>query len=205
MTQRVWKFIAAATTEMATPVYNSLIQAGDRFEQAIAKLQSLLSVRSLRTVLTSAVSGGASSAADFTLMTLTVPANRLVVGDILHLVINGTVNHPNSPGTTISYWVRVGTTKVMTITYVPAANMTGQPFEFTAQLLTQSIGAAGVIACGGTMTSNTNATTSFRYTGVPSTATQDTTSSFNITVGGTFSNINAGNLMTAVMGAIFQR
>lgn len=196
--------MTTVTSTMTTPVFNSLVQLGDTIDQAIGKLQSLLSVRALRSILTSAVTGGASSTADFTLLTLTIPANRLLAGDVLELFINGTVNHPSAPGTTISYWVKIGATKVMTITYTPAATMTAMPFAFNARVVTRSVGAAGVIACGGEMTSHTSATNVFRYAGTPATATQDTTASFNITVGGTFSNSNAGNLMTAVQGGAYQ-
>lgn len=204
MTQRIWKFMATATATMAAPVYNALIQAGDNFETAIAKLQSLLSIRALRAILISPVSGGTSSNADFTLLTLTIPANRLVAGDIFEFALQGTNNKTNALGSTVSYWVRVGATKVMTITFTPSGAINNQPFTFNGRLIVRSIGSAGTIACGGEMTSHTTATTVFRYAGTPGVATQNTTASFTITIGGTYSNINASNLMTAVLGAISQ-
>ena len=204
MTQRVWKFIAAATTEMATPVYNSLIQAGDRFEQAIAKLQSLLSVRNLRTVLTAPVSVGASSIVDLTIITLPVAANRAQVGDVYDIELRGLWTKPNSAGTTIQFWVKVDTVKVVTLTYTPGAAITNLPFVMRARVTVRSIGAAGVLAGAGDMTLATSATAVAYVIAGGATDTQNTTAAFNITAGIVFSNSNASNNVTANVGYIRQ-
>lgn len=196
--------MSTVTSVMTTPVHNSLIQLGDTIDEAIGKLQSLLSVRALRTVLTSQVTGGASTTANFTLMTLNIPANRLQVGDVLDFVIHGQNTKTNSGGSVIEYWVAIGGTQVITLSFTPGAAVTNQPFVVRGRIAVRSIGGAGVLACGADAISHTATNTVFPRSAAPAITTKDTTSVITVTIGGRYSNNNAGNLMTAVHGEICQ-
>lgn len=204
MTQRLWKFMSTVTTVMTTPVHNSLIQLGDTIDQAIGKLQSLLSVRSLRTVLTSPVTGGASTTANFTLMTLTVPANRLQVGDVLEFTIHGRNTKTNSGGSVIEYWVSIGGTQCITLSFTPGTGITNQPFVVRGRIVVRSIGGSGALVCAADALSHTTATAVFPRTSAPTVNTRNTTTSLVVAVGGRYSSSNAGNLMTAEHGEICQ-
>lgn len=204
MTVRKWKFMDTLSAGLITPVYNAALVAGDAAADYFGKLQGLLNTRKLRSVLTATVSGGASSTADVTLMTLTIPGNQQLPADAYRFEIRGTWNHPNSGGSTISFWIKVDATKIGVVTITPAATVTTRPFCYQGTIICQSNGSSGVIIGSGDVFVHLNATNTIVSVGAPTTATQNTTSSYNITLGINFSNSNASNLVSALMGEIHQ-
>ena len=83
MSQIKFKFIEALG--IVSPVYGALLQSGDKLTDVFSKLQGLLTWRSMRTSLSTTATGGINSTADFTIGTLTIPANTLQVGDVSKL------------------------------------------------------------------------------------------------------------------------
>lgn len=204
MSVQKWRFMETLTNALITPVYNSLLVAGDAAADYFGKLQGLLSVRKLRTVLTANVTGGASTTADFNLITFTIPAGQQLPGDCYRFEIRGTWDHPNSGGSTISFWVKFGNTKIATVTITPGKAVTSQPFHFKGLIVCQSVGAAGTVAVGCAARINTTATASIDADATPAVGTVNNAGSYNIVLGANFSNSNASNLVTAIVGEIYQ-
>lgn len=189
---------------MITPVYNSALAAGDKITDVFAKLQSLFRVRLLRSIATSPVSGGASTTADVTIQTLTIPANQLLPGDVFDIEIRGKWTKPNAGGSSISFWVKSDTVKIVTVTYTSVTSVTALPFVFRARVTVRAIGAAGVLVGAGDMKLSTTATAVTNVLSGGVSDTRNTTASFNISAGFGFSNSNASNNVTANVSYIRQ-
>lgn len=184
--------------DAVTPTFNSLITVGDTVLEVFSKLQGLLSLRTLRAVITTQYTGGASTTADQNITTLTIPANRLQIGDIINANLRGLWTKPNSGSTTINFWIKVNGTKITTITYQPTATATALPFKVEADLVCRTIGGTGTIFANGNAFLSTNTTTGFaRVQGSGLSQTVDTTATITITLGYNFSNSNASNNITA--------
>lgn len=189
-----------------SPTFNSLITVGDTVLEVFSKLQGLLTIRSLRAIITTQYTGGASTTADQNINTLTIPAGQFQIGDTLQVTVRGLWSKPNSGGTSINFWVKVNGTKITTITYTPGATATALPFKVDADLVCRTIGGTGTIFANGDAFINTNATTGFaRIQGNGINQTVDTTAAVTITVGYNFSNSNASNNITANIANIIMR
>lgn len=194
---QLFRFIQRIETAIS-PTFNSLINVGDTLPAVFAKLQGLLAVRTLRSIITTQYTGGASTTADQNITTLTIPAGQFRVGDALQVTLRGLWTKPNSGGTTINFWVKVNGTKITTITYQPAGTATALPFKVEADLVCRTIGGTGIITANGDAFLSTNATTGFaRVQGNSNNQTIDTTAAVTITVGYNFSNSNTSNNITA--------
>ena len=201
--QVLYRFIQDLTNAV-TPVYNQLLNIGDNPLEIFAKLQGLLSVRLLRQVNTAVVTGGASSTADINIAQLAIPANRLVAGDVFKIRIHGIYTKPLSIGSTINFWVKIGATKALTLTYQSTAGQTNRSFWVDASFDVRSIGGAGVLVFNGFGNVATSATANVVLNNDGTAQTTDTTIAQTITAGFNFSNSNASNSVTANTAKIIQ-
>lgn len=188
-----------------TPVFNQLLAIGDKPLDIFAKLQGLLSIRQLRQVNISAVSGGASTTADISIVTLTIPGNRFVIGDILDLTASGIYSKPLSAGTTINFWVKINGVKRLTLSHTPNNTRSNLPWFLKSDVVIRDIGSAGDMVVEGFKLINTSATATTVVNNTGSTITLDTTADVIVQIGFNFSNNNAGNNVTATIGQIIQR
>lgn len=204
MSLREFKFLESLTSQMITPVFNSVLSAGDKITDLFAKVQALLLESNLRTVLTAAWSGGASTTADQTILTLVVPAGQLQVGDIIEYQLRGVWTKPYQAGTYIQVWVKVNGTRTGDVQYTPTGGVTARPFALKGFLTVRSVGSTGVILGSGDAQFMTNATTTVTMVANGGAVTTDTTATVTITMGIVFSNSNASNNVTANIGFIKQ-
>ncbi len=197
-----FRFIQRIASAAAT--YGSILQVGDRLDTVFQKLQSLLVTRSVRTILTAAVSGGSSSTADINVLSLTISPDTTFAGACYRITLNGTITKPLSIGTTVNIWVKVGSTKVAVLTFTPTAARTNTLFSVDFFITVRTIGASGTVYVSGNGTWQQTATSQLTAFGNGPVATVDNTSNFPITVGFNFSNSNASNNLTAQTGIILQ-
>lgn len=194
MSQVKLKFIEAMAA--VTPVFGALLQAGDKLTDMFAKLQGLLSVRNARASIASEVSGGNSTTDDQTILTYSIPANYLSVGGIIDVRATGAFTKPFSIGTNLTFWVKVGTTKISNFAYQPTITQGARPFNLNVVLVARAIGVSGSIVASGTCTADVSTGTPLVYSnGVVAAA--DTAAPLPITIGYTFSNSNATNAVSA--------
>lgn len=180
-----------------TPVFNSLLVAGDLITDLFAKLQGLLSIRLRRTVLTAAVTGGASTTADVTLASLVIPGSELRAADVIKFFVLGDWNKPNTGTNTVRLWVKVNGVDAGTITYATNSSVTNQPISFDGELVIRSIAAAGVITGGLRAFIHRTATATDLRASQGTDATVNTQTDITITVGIGFATSNANNRVTA--------
>lgn len=200
--QQLFRFIQRVTSAV-TPTFNSLITVGDTVPTVFSKLQALLGIRSLRTVLVSTYTGGASTTADQNIMSLVVPASYNQVGNVFLVKMYGIWTKPFSSGTTIDMWVKINGVKVLNLSYTPTGTATNFPFKFEAMVINRTLGASGVFAVNGRVDYSTNATTGLVVIDSGAfTTTADTNADVTITVGYDFSNSNASNNVQVPLGTI---
>ena len=180
-----------------TPVFNSLLVAGDLITDLFAKLQGLLSIRLRRTVLTAAVTGGASTTADVTLASLVIPGSELRAADVIKFFVLGDWNKPNTGTNTVRLWVKVNGVDAGTITYATNSNVSNQPISFDGELVIRSIAAAGVVTGGLRAFIHRTATAFDLRVSQGTDATVNTQTDITITVGIGFATSNANNRVTA--------
>lgn len=188
-----------------TPVFNQLLAIGDKPLDIFAKLQGLLSIRQLRQVNISAVSGGASTTDDISIVTLTIPGNRFVIGDILDLTASGIYSKPLSLGTTINFWVKVNGVERLTFSHTAAGSRSNLPWFLKTDIVVRDIGSNGEMVVEGFKLINTSSTATTAVSIPGSTIILDTTANIVVQIGFNFSNNNAGNNVTATIGQIIQR
>lgn len=200
--QQLFRFIQRVTSAV-TPTFNSLITVGDTVPTVFSKLQALLGIRSLRTVLVSTYTGGASTTADQNIMSLVVPASYNQVGNVFLVKMYGIWTKPFSNGTIIDMWVKINGVKVLNLSYTPTGTATNFPFNFEAMVINRTLGASGVFAVNGRVDYSTNATTGLVVIDSGAfTTTADTNADVTITVGYDFSNSNASNNIQVPLGTI---
>lgn len=191
MTQHVFKFMQAIT-QTVTPIFNSTLQIGDTFTTIFSKIQGLLAVAGRRFVLTSAVTGGASSTADVTMGTLVIPAGEYQVGTAFDIWLHGTWSKPNSGSNIVRVWVRANGTDVASISYSTNSTITNQPISFTGRVVVRNVSAAGQ-ATGG-IVANFQVV---QRVSVNTPALVNGLGPLTLTVGIGFGTSNAGNQVTA--------
>lgn len=200
--QQLFRFIQRVPSAV-TPTFNSLITVGDTVPTVFSKLQALLGIRSLRTVLVSTYTGGASTTADQNIMSLVVPAAYNQVGNVFLVKMYGIWTKPFSIGTTIDIWVKINGVKVLNLSYTSTGAATNFPFNFEAMVINRTLGASGVFAVNGRVDYSTNATTGLDVIDSGAfTTTADTNADVTITVGYDFSNSNASNNVQVPLGTI---
>lgn len=188
----------------AAATYGSILQVGDRLDTVFQKLQSLLVTRSVRTVLTTAVSGGSSSTADINVLSLTISPDTTFAGACYRITLNGTITKPFSNGTTVNIWVKVGSTKVSVLTFTPTATRINTAFNAEFLINVRTVGAAGTVYASGVGIWAQTATSNLTALGNGPLVTLNNTVSFPLIVGFNFSNSNASNNLTAQTGIVLQ-
>lgn len=185
----------------ATASFGSLLAVNDRMDTILAKIQGLFAWRYSTVSISSVVSGGASSTADINIITTSIGAGYLQQGDIVRVVIDGTISKPLSIGTTINVWLKIGSTKVATLTWTPTATQTAQPFRCEFDAVVRTIAASGVVFGAGAGTWQMAAVTTTAIS-AGTTATVNTTAAISVTAGFNFSNSNASNNVVANFATI---
>lgn len=196
MTQHVFKFMQAIT-QTVTPIFNSTLQIGDTFTTIFSKIQGLLAVAGRRFVLTSPVTGGASSTADVTMGTLVIPAGEYQVGTAFDIWLHGTWSKPNSGTNIVRVWVRANGTNVASISYSTNSSVTNQPISFAGRVVVRNVSAAGSATGGIVATFHSNASAVVQRVSVDIPALVNGLNPLTITVGIGFGTSNAGNQVTA--------
>ncbi len=182
---------------MITPVYNSALAAGDKITDLFAKVQGLLSIRLRRTVLTAAVTGGASSTADITLATLTIPGAEHRIGDVIKFFVLGNWDKPNSGTNIIRLWVKVNGVSAGTLSYTTNSAVTNRAISFDGALVIRTLAASGNVVGGLRAFIHRTATAVDTRSTQGDIATVNTQADLTITVGIGFGTSNAGNRFTA--------
>lgn len=199
-----FKYLEALSA--VTPAYNALLTAGDLITDVFAKLQGLLQRSQKKVILTSNLSGGASTTADVAIQTLTIPASDSQLQDIFEVEFHGIWTKPLSAGTSLSLWIKVNGTKEALVTITTAATVNNQGFHYKGLVTVRQIGANGSVMASGNAVLNTTATaaTSLQSTDVTP-VTVNTTTSWTIQTGFNFSNSNASNNVTVINAKIHQK
>lgn len=142
-----------------------------------------------------------NSTADGAIVTLTFPANSLAAAASFNLRLYGLITSAAIAGT-LSVWIKIGATKVLTQTFtLPGLGTTNTGLFYTASATVRAAGGAGNVQLSSLMTSNNNA-----LNGGPVVATVnaaiDTTIANTLTLGWNWSVANAGNIATAKNASI---
>ena len=199
-----FKYLEALSA--VTPAYNALLTAGDFITDVFAKLQGLLQRSQKRAILTSNLSGGASTTADVAIQTLTIQGTDSHLQDLFEVEFHGVWTKPPAGGSSLSLWIKVNGTKEATVTITPTANVNNQGFHYKGLVTVRQIGANGSVMASGNAVLNTTATaaTSLHSTDVTP-VTVNTTTNWTIQTGFNFSNSNASNNVTVVNAKIHQK
>lgn len=198
MSQIKLKFIEAMSA--VTPVFGQLLVSGDKLTNLFAKVQGLLGIRATRAAITSSVSGGSSTTTDQDILVCTIPANYLSVGDIIQANSGGVFTKPKVSGTSLSWWVKIGTQKVWEIPVVNNNPFTNKKFDLRVRITVRAIGASGTFISNGVLNAEYSTVNMFIDNG--KTVSVPTSSPVNVTIGYTFSNSNASNVVTAHAASI---
>lgn len=197
MSDTKFKFIEALG--IVSPVYNALLQSGDLLVDVFSKLQGLLTWRSIRVTLSTTSTGGINTTADFDIGTLTIPANTLKVGDVIHLTTNQNIT--KATGTVIySSYFKVNGAK--TVVFAKALSIAASGALGTrsfAVFTVRSIGVGGVLVFGGY---GVQGTTMDGVNNSSPLITINTTAAVTITAGASLSAANAGHVIRSHGGEI---
>jgi hypothetical protein len=145
----------------------------------------------------------ANTTADVPFMSVTVPANSLKVGDSFFSEFMMHVNAVASGGT-FGIWLKVNAVKVIQATFTaPGSALSNYAMENWFRWTIRSIGAAGTLQA----TRLNDGSSSFLTTGTSInsfSASVDTTVANTFSVGVNWGTANAGNVMTARTGVMYQ-
>lgn len=199
-----FKYLEALSA--VTPAYNALLIAGDLITDVFAKLQGLLQRSQKKAILTSNLSGGASTTADVAIQTLTIQASDSHLQDLFEVEFHGVWTKPAVGGSSLSLWIKVNGTKEATVTITTLGTVNNQGFHYKGLVTVRQIGANGSVMASGNAVLNTTATaaTSLHSTDVTP-VTVNTTTNWTIQTGFNFSNSNASNNVTVVNAKIHQK
>jgi len=197
MSQIKLKFIEAIAA--VSPTYNALLTAGDKITDVLAKLQGLLVWRNTRLTLSTTATGGINTTADFDIGTLTIPANTLKVGDVIHIVTNQNIAK-GTGGVIYSAWFKVNGAKtgVYAKSFGNAASGANGVRVF-AILTVRSIGVGGVLVFGGYGVQGTGTDGINNNNPV---ITVNTTAAMTVAIGANFSVANASHVISSHGGEI---
>lgn len=199
-----FKYLEALSA--VTPAYNALLTAGDLITDVFAKLQGLLQRSSKKVILTSNISGGASTTADVAIQTLTISGNDSQLQDLFEVEIHGVWTKPSVGGSSTNLWIKVNGTKAAVVTLPNTSLVTNRGFHYKGLVTVRQIGANGSVMASGNAVLNTTATaaTSLHSTDVTP-VTVNTTTNWTIQTGFNFSNSNASNNVTVINAKIHQK
>lgn len=195
-----FKFFEELST--VTPVYGAALTVGDKITDVFAKLQGLLSWRNLRVVVDSTTTGAINTTADYNMLTLSIPANTLRVGDIIEIDIFSLVKK-GAVAMNSLYWLKVNGTKSANMTYALGnAALDSVGFTFRAKLQVRSIsGGSATLAYLAENWRTANAPIVVGSNVVP-TFTVPSNAVITITAGANFSVANAANSIRPCAGGI---
>ena len=195
-----FKFFEALST--VTPVYDATLTIGDKITDVFAKLQGLLTWRKLRVVVDTTATGAINTTADYDMLTLSIPANTLRVGDIIEIDIFSLVKKGTGAMNSL-YWLKVNGTKSANMTYALGnAALDSVGFTFRAKLQVRSIsGGSATLAYLAENWRTANASIVVGSNVVP-TFTVPSNAVITITAGANFSVANAANSIRPCAGGI---
>lgn len=195
-----FKFFEALST--VTPVYDATLTIGDKITDVFAKLQGLLTWRKLRVVVDTTATGAVNTTADYNMLTLSIPANTLRVGDIIEIDIFSLVKK-GAVAMNSLYWLKVNGTKSANMTYaLGTAALDSVGFTFRAKLQVRSIlGGSATLAYLAENWRTANAPIVVGSNVVP-TFTVPSNAVITITAGANFSVANAANSIRPCAGGI---
>lgn len=190
-----------------TPVHNALLTAGDLITDVFAKLQGLLQRSSKKVILTSNLSGGASTTADVAIQTLTIVGNDSQLQDLFEVEIHGVWTQPWLGGSSINLWIKVNDTKEALVTLPnPVGSVTDQGFHYKGLVVVRQIGANGSVMATGNAVLNTNATAATSLHSTDTTpVTVNVTNNWTIQTGFNFNSSHASNNITIINAKIHQK
>lgn len=189
-----------------TPVHNALLTAGDLITDVFAKLQGLLQRSSKKVILTSNLSGGASTTADVAIQTLTIAGNDSQLEDLFEVEIHGRWTKPSVGGSSTNIWIKVNGTKEALVTLPNTASVINQGFHYKGLVVIRQIGANGSVMATGNAVLNTTATAATALHSTDTTpVTVNVTNNWTIQTGFNFSNSNASNNITIINAKIHQK
>lgn len=189
-----------------TPVHNALLTAGDLITDVFAKLQGLLQRSSKKVILTSNLSGGASTTADVAIQTLTIVGNDSQLQDLFEVEIHGVRTKPSVAGSSTNLWIKVNGTKGALVTLPNTASVTNRGFHYKGLVVVRQIGANGSVMATGNAVLNTNATAATSLHSTDTTpVTVNVTNNWTIQTGFNFSKSNASNNITIINAKIHQK
>ena len=189
-----------------TPVHNTLLTAGDLITDVFAKLQGLLQRSSKKVILTSNLSGGASTTADVAIQTLTIVGNDTQLQDLFEIEIHGVWTKPWLGGSSTTLWVKINDTKEALVTLPNTSSVTNQGFHYKGLVVVRQIGVNGSVMATGNAVFNTDATDSTSLHSTNTTpVTVNVTNNWTIQTGFNFSSSNASNNITIVNAKIHQK
>lgn len=202
MSQIKFKFIQAL--ESITPTYDSVLNVGDKLTDIFSKLQALLLTHTTRTTISTTSTGGINTTADFDMGTLTIPANRLRVGDVI--IFNTVQNVAKGSGNRnfIAYF-KINNNKIVVQTQsMGNSAFTAANTTLRGMITVRSIGTNGVLvySATGSYSSANNPNVFSSLVSTNPTVTVDTTQDISITTGARFSSANASNLISSFGGEI---
>jgi len=202
MSQIKFKFIQAL--ESITPTYDSVLNVGDKLTDIFSKLQALLLTHTTRTTISTTSTGGINTTADFDMGTLTIPANRLRVGDVI--IFNTVQNVAKGSGNRnfIAYF-KINDNKIVVQTQsMGISAFTAANTMLRGMITVRSIGTNGVLvySATGSYSSTYNPNVFSSLVSTNPTVTVDTTQDISITTGARFSSANASNLISSFGGEI---
>lgn len=204
MSQIKLRFIEAIQSAIA-PVFGASLTVGDKLTDVFSKIQGLLASKTNRAVITANVTGGDSSTSDIDILSYTIPAGYQQLGDTYRCKINGAVTKPLSAGTTVSFWLKIETTKAISVTFTPTATMTNLPCDIEFTICTRSVSTTGTLAITARGTLMAGAATNITIIPIGVSATNiDTTAAMAVTIGFVFSNSNASNKVQAFTAEIME-
>lgn len=195
-----FKFFEALSTVM--PVYDVALTVGDKITDVFAKLQGLLTWRNLREVVDTTATGAVNTTADYNMLTLSIPADTLRVGDIIEIDIFSLVKKGTGAMNSL-YWLKVNGTKSTNMTYsLGFAAFDSVGFAFRAKLQVRSIsGSSATLAYLAETVRNANSPLVVGSNVVP-TFTVPSNTAITITAGANFSVANAANSIRPCAGGI---
>jgi len=139
----------------------------------------------------------ANSAADFTVLTETLPANTSRAGMQRRFSMYGLVSNGTTAGT-LQLWVKVGTTKVFTHAFTtPTTAATNKGVFVAFEWCFRTIGASGTLQVSGTLFTNDTPAVTLTPDSLVTPATIDTTAAQTFTFGFNWVAANASNSVTA--------
>lgn len=195
-----FKFFELLST--VTPVYGANLTVGDKITDVFAKLQGLLNWRNLRAVVNTTDTGAVNTTADYDMLTLSIPANTLLVGDVIDIDIFSLIKKGSGTMNSL-HWLKVNGSKSANMTNsLGTGALDSVGFHFKALLQVRSVVSGNVTFAYLAQTDRSlNAPVIIGSNVVP-TFTVPNTSVITITAGANFSVANAANSIRPTSGGI---